>query len=115
MKTRAKGTRVRKKCRDLLEGAGFLVDVVEKTGKFNKETDLFGLFDLIALNDSGLPTYVQVTCSNPHTSKPYQEFIDKYGNKHMRVVQYVWIDRTGWILYDYQQHKKYSRVKLYEN
>ena len=114
MKTRAKGTRIRRKCRDLLESLGILVDVVEKTGKFNKETDLWGLFDLCGITTNGLVYFVQVTCRNPHTSKKFQDFTDKYGCKHIKIQQYVWIDRTGWILYDYIPYEKYRRLKLYE-
>ena len=68
MRTRQKGTRIRKKCRDMFETHGWTVDVVEKTGKFNKETDLFGLFDLCCVRGHNV-AFIQVTCTNPHTHK----------------------------------------------
>jgi len=114
MNTRQKGTRTRTKCKELLKTMGWLIDVVEKTGKFNKETDMFGLFDLHSINEDGFVNYIQVTCNRNHPHKKYQAFADKYGKPNIMVQQYVWIDRGGWVLFDYKPYKKYSKEIMYE-
>jgi len=122
---RQKGTRNENKCKELLEEQGWLVDKVEKKGKFLKNKDLFGLFDLIAIghNRSKLyhPTvyyvdvnFVQVTTNKPHTLKPYIEFAQKWVCLNIHVTMYVWIDRRGFILYDFKSDGSYSRTKLWE-
>ena len=103
MNTRIKGNRIQRKCIELLEDEGFLVDKVEKTGKFQKQKDLFGLFDLIAIKPD-VVRLVQVTCNRPHTHKEYLEF-----SKHYPIAscyQYVWLDRKGWKTFWYVGGKK---------
>ena len=98
--TRAKGSRIRLKCIKELEANGYLVGIVERTGKFIKIKDLFGLFDLCAIG-YGQVRFIQVTCNKPHPHKPYTDFSDKYvaSNPSIVVEQHVWYDKgkeKGW-------------------
>lgn len=103
MKTRKKGNRNRRKAIELLESEGFLVDIVEKTGKFVKQKDLFGLWDLMAIKR--LPEYtevrlVQVKSNTKPTMKPFRQFKEEYGDAFSCEV-WIWKDRKGftkWIL-----------------
>lgn len=119
---------------DLFEAAGWIVDKVEKQGRFGasktkhfltgkeiKSRDLFGFFDLIAIRvnpSSGMTEIrlVQVTCNKPHTHKDYHDFAKTYVLNHgmgldrLTVWQYVWMDRKGWKTFKYlgTEEKKYE-------
>ena len=105
MKTaRQKGNRNRRACITLLEKAGWLVDVVEKTGRFVKVKDLFSLFDLIGLKAPGKVLLVQVASNEPHSHSKLQAFKMCYPGIDVR--QYVWHDRKGWVRYFYETNGK---------
>ena len=99
---RAKGNRNQLKAIRFMEEKGFLVDKVEKTGKFAKVKDLFGLFDFVAI-EKGKVCFVQVTTNTPHTHKKYQSFADQY---ELTTLQFVWFDRKGWKIFSYHKNKK---------
>jgi hypothetical protein len=101
MKTKVKGWTNRRKAIEQLEKAGYLVDTVEKTSKFAKQKDLFGLFDIFALK-KGNAVLVQITSNRPHFHKPYQEFSKNYGNNGIEYWQWVWYDRKGWVKWEYR-------------
>lgn len=110
MNTRRKGTAKRTEIKKWLETLGWEVDVVEKTGKFQKIKDLFGLFDLEAIKSPGIITYVQVTCTNPHKHNPYVLFKQKYPNFE---VWQVIITKGNWKkIYIYGRNGGYH-VKYY--
>ena len=79
MKTRAKGTRNRTKCKNLFISNGFICDVVEKSGKYNSETDCYGLFDLVA-EEPQTTCWIQVVSNRPHKHSKYQEHANIYQN-----------------------------------
>mgnify|MGYP001562519195 CR=1 FL=1 len=108
MKTRVKGNRIRRKCIEYLEKTGWLVDVVEKTGKFVKVKDLFGLFDLIAIKE-GAVIFIQVTSNTPHNHHKLKEFRKKHS---IFIEQFVWKDRKGFDIYLYYSNKKWERFKI---
>ncbi len=110
---RQKGSRIRAKCKKLLEEQGWKVDVVEKTGKFVKIKDLFSLFDLICIAPN-LVMFVQVASSHPHNHKPFKKFAEDYVGKNIRIVQFVWINYYGWVLYEYFQDGTYKRLKKFQ-
>ena len=106
MKTKRKGYKaVNKYIEDFLNEGNYIVDKVEKTGKFVKQKDLFGLFDLVAIEDTGAMELIQITCNKPHPHKKYLEFEKKWG-KNCRVIQAVWYDRRGWKLFNYNNGHK---------
>ena len=101
MNAKVKGrTAVNRYIKDFLEGEHFIHDKVEKTGKFVKQKDLFGLFDLIALHRFGHVYFIQVTCNRPHSHKKFLKFEETYGKKS-RIIQAVWYDRKGWKIFEY--------------
>jgi len=109
MKTRVKGNRNVNKCVKLLSAEGYYVDKVEKTGRFIKVKDLFGIFDLVCLKRVGDDTkimFVQVTSNVPHTHKNFVDFAERFGSKHLIIAQYVWIDRKGFKIFNYNNGKK---------
>lgn len=93
--SRNKGNRNQRKAIEYFESSGYLVSKAERTGKFEKEKDLFGLFDLACIK-KGEMLLVQVTTNRPHTHKFYKEFSKKYHNNGVEFWQIVWYDRKGW-------------------
>ena len=83
------------------------MDKVEKTGKFAKVKDLYGLYDLIAITKKEV-MFVQVTSNRPHTHKKYLGFSEMFPNITHK--QFVWIDRKGWKIFTYRKGKKIVRV-----
>ena len=112
--TRVKGNKAVRKAIELLEKNGWLVAKTELGGKFTKEKDMFGLFDLHCIRPT-YSAYIQVTCNRPHTHKPYLEFSEKYGSQNPTRIfeQMVWMDRKGFKVYTYDKGKK-RVTKLYE-
>ena len=80
------------------ESEGYLVDVVEKTGRFRLYKDLFSKmfsehgydagFDLLAIHKTKKNVLIQVTTTKPKVHKPFIFFAKKYG-KSIDVHQYV--------------------------
>ncbi len=98
---RAKGNRVQRELITMLENHGWLVGKVEVGGKFVKQKDLFGLFDLCAMGTSGEVMFIQVTCNRPHAHKKYEAFAKKYAHPMLLFRQYVRVDRNGWKTTEY--------------
>lgn len=102
MNTRAKGTRNRKKTLDHLTAQGWLVGVVERTGRFIFPKDLFSLFDICCIKKNKV-LFVQVATNRPHTHKVYKAFRKKVCCK-----KYILIEQWCW--YDY---KKKPKITIY--
>lgn len=101
MKTKQKGYRaVAKYIEDFLSDGDYIYDKVEKTGRFVKQKDLFGLFDLVACDYIGFTHYIQVTHNKPHPHKKFSEFAKTWGSMSY-VIQAVWYDRKGWKIFKY--------------
>ena len=96
---RAKGSRNRLLCIRILESQGWKVGVVERTGKFITQKDLFGLFDLCAVKSPGRVLLVQVSSNKPHNHKRLQAFAGAYPDLLTR--QYSWEDYKGFKVYQY--------------
>ena len=103
--TRAKGGRVQRQSIKYYEERGWRVAKVEVGGKFVKEKDMFGLFDLVCIKGSKC-LFVQVTTNRPHTHKDYHAFSLKYPIPGISIVQVVWYDRRGWKIFTYNKNKK---------
>ena len=106
MNTRKKGNRNQLKAIKLLEKCGFLVSKVEQRGRFVKEKDLFGLFDICCINNDEV-RFVQITSNRPHSHKKFMAFSKKYQPVSVVYQQWVWYDRCGWKIFDYPKGKKY--------
>jgi len=98
--TRQKGWRVANKCRILLEKDGWLVGDVEKTSRFAKVKDLFGLFDKVCIKP-GIVMFVQITSNVQHPHKKYHAFANIYGNESIWIEQWVHMDYHGFKRFKY--------------
>ena len=107
---RIKGNRARRRCIEYLESKGWKVGIVERTGKFIKEKDLFGLFDLVAVKETMSAMFIQVASNKPHTHKKLSQFKIKFYNQSIR--QYVWIDNKGFNVYVYLSDGKWIKNKI---
>lgn len=100
MNRKGKGQRTQRELVLKLESDGWKVAVVERGGKFVKEKDMFGLFDLVAIKGK-TSQFIQVTCNRPHTHRDYNEFAEKHAAPNRKIVQYVKYDRKGFKRFEY--------------
>ena len=110
--TRNKGNRARRKAIQTLESDGFTVAVVERTGKFIKDKDAFGVGDLLAIQSGFSPLLVQVTCNKPHTHKAYKEFSKQFFPK-VQLIQMVWVDGKGFRNFIYDKEGRIKKVDMW--
>lgn len=96
MNTRQKGNKTELRAVKELEKEGWLVYRVKGSTKFNKNVDIFGLFDIYAIK-----TFTGTTCTRliqcktnrrPNL-KPFKEFRKKYPGIVVEI--WVWIDYYG--------------------
>ncbi len=106
MSARDKGNRIQRMCIERFKSEGYLVSKTEQSYKYSTETDAFGLFDLVAINEEHI-TLIQVTTNTPHTHKKYIEFSKKYNIENVYYEQWVWYDRKGWKSFTYYNGDKY--------
>ena len=106
MKTRAKGRRAVNKCIKRLEDIGCTVAEVERGGKFIKEKDAFGLFDLLSLHQDGGVCLIQVTSTKPHVHYHYEDFSRKFHKTGIVMQQWVWINYKGFKVFTYKKGEK---------
>ena len=103
--TRAKGGRVQRQAISYLEKKGWHVAKVEVGGRFEKNKDMFGLYDLCCVRRNKC-LFVQVTTNRPHTHKDYHAFSIKHQIPGVAIIQMVWYDRKGWKIFTYNKNKK---------
>lgn len=101
-----KGNRVKLLGIKEFEKSGYLVSSSEKSGRYQKQKDLFGLFDFVAIREDEV-CFVQITCNKPHSHKLYLEFSLKYQLTDAHFIQGVWHDRDGWVWFNYVNGTKY--------
>lgn len=112
MKTRVKGNRAVRKCINYLKTKGYIVSKAEVGGKFVKQKDMFGLFDLVAIRKGNI-LLVQVTCNRNHPHKKFQEFSNMYANESIYIEQYIWMDYKGFVQYIYYPNNYKTKLVLY--
>lgn len=103
--TKAKGNKVQRTAIKKLEKEGWLVAKVEVGGKFVKEKDMFGLFDIVSIKPTQC-LFTQITTNTPHIHKDYINFSKKYKIPGIKITQMVWYDRKGWKIFTYEKGKK---------
>ncbi len=100
----SKGTTYERKARKMLESKGFKVDFKYRT-RFHQDTDLFGLWDFIAINED-LIALVQVKTDISSVSKFKKksiEFMNLYGDLPIEYIIVMYTPRKkdhrvwGWI------------------
>ena len=62
MSNRSKGQAAEREYQKILESQGYLVERVKGSSKWNKQVDIFGVFDLVGMNHKCL-IGVQVKCN----------------------------------------------------
>lgn len=98
MNTRKKGNRIENKAVKELEANGWIVYRVKGSTKFNKDVDIFGLFDIMARNKIGKRTkWIQVKSNQKPNFTAFAEFKDNYCTTFDSVEIWVWKDRKGFI------------------
>ena len=108
MTTRQKGNRSELRAVKELERDGWLVYRVKGPTKFNKNVDIFGLFDIIAKRPLKRETknlltspsdpdtiWLQIKTNKKPPLGPYTEFKKKHCSLFERVEVWVWHDRKG--------------------
>jgi len=104
MNSRAKGWRTKQKFIKYITELGWIADTVEKTGRFVKQKDMFGLFDVVAVKNSVM--FVQITTNSPHIHKTFIQWSKDYNIKGLSIIQAVWYDRKDWKFFKYSNGKK---------
>ena len=103
--TKSKGNRVQRQAIAKLENEGWHVSKVEAGGKFEKNKDMFNLYDLCAVRGPECK-FVQVTTNRPHKHGDYEHFSKKHQIPGVKHIQFVWYDRKGWKIFTYHNGKK---------
>ena len=104
--SKSKGNRTQRRAIEYLEKKGWEVAKCELGGKFTKEKDLFGLFDLVALEETAYPRFIQVKTNRPMRKKLLLDFSNKYSK--IICMCMTWYDRDGWRI------QTYHRGELFE-
>lgn len=105
---RLKGYRTVSLIKQVLVSQGYIVTNLEKTGKFVKEKDLWGLWDLLALNGK-VHLFIQAKTNIALGKKKlckwtqsYILFAQEHGSEHVRYEIWVKYDRRPIIVLDCQ-------------
>ena len=113
---RAKGYRTVAKGKEIFYANGYLYANLEKTGKFVKEKDLFGLWDYLFIKDR-LHVFVQFKTNEGFGVKRHRKWLAPFiyfGRKHeSRNVKYQiwnWIDNKGFEVLECSKKVKQYKV-----
>ena len=87
-----KGNRQVLKVIKRLTAEGWLVEKVEKTGKFIKVKDLFSLWDVMAIKKSRTKL-IQVKSNRKPVLKKFEEFKESFPQFECEI--WIWEDRKG--------------------
>ena len=119
MNSRQKGNRTVRKGIEILLNCGYIVDTVEKHGRFTKYKDLFskwfednnfkGGFDVIALNEYRI-RLIQFKTNQPGSLLPYKAFASVFGNV-VYTELWCWKNRKGFVIYKFNKDGTYTRLK----
>ena len=95
MNRRAKGNRNELKAVKELEADGYITYRVKgSTNRFQKNVDIFGLFDILGKRKEQM-IWVQVKSNKKPSLKPFVEFYKKYCSGLDSVEIWVYKDRKG--------------------
>lgn len=106
--SRAKGNSSVRKAIAYYTDEGWLVDKVEKTGKYIKDKDLYNLFDLVGVK-SNQTIFIQVKTNRPANKEGYVKFAKKYAGEHLFIECYTWYDFVGPTIHSYRRTGKVIR------
>ena len=97
--SRYKGNRTKNSAKRYFEHLGYLVGNTEFVTKYSKESDLFGLFDLIGIHPLHGILLIQVKTNKPALRKSYLDFTRVYPC-HCCCI--TWYNYRGWVLQYYK-------------
>ena len=95
--TRKKGNTTVRRAIAYYKSQGYLAKDVEKKGRYVKDKDLFGLFDLVVVG-VGFTIYVQVKTNRPATRGPLAAWARQWKH-HCHCI--TWYDRKGFVIQHY--------------
>ena len=112
VKTKAKGNRIRLIAKHYYESLGYLVEITEKAQKFVEgDRDLFGVADLMAIKKGEPKILIQcTTLKNIHTHLTYCAWALANCDEHLRLFQYVHVDRKGARIFEYYPDGNYKKI-----
>lgn len=102
MSNRSKGQTRERMAQEMLERSGWLVYRVKGSTKFNRNVDIFGLFDLLCIRKQIVGQerlWIQVKTRDKPPLEPYYEFKEKYCDDHDSVELWVWKKRKGFDIF----------------
>ena len=111
---RQKGNRTVRRAVEFYGSQGYLVDRVEKTGRWIVDKDLFSLFDLIGIRKNEV-VLIQVKTNQPPTQSAYVEFAQKYSGTAIRVEAFTWYDRMGYVIHQFFSDGSVTRIDRRDN
>lgn len=98
MNSKAKGARTAIKACEWLESQGWLPAMVDNNSVRSatrfRSTDMFSLFDAVAVKPGEPALFCQFTTNRSHTHRDYIE----WSKSHMKCVQMTWHDRKGFVV-----------------
>jgi len=112
VKTRAKGSRIRLEARKYYEYHGYWVEITEKAQKFVEgDRDMFGVADLMAIKKGEAKILIQcTTLKGIHSHTAYCNWALAQCDEHIRLVQYVHVDRKGARIFEYYPNGTYAKI-----
>ena len=106
--TYLKGWRTVRKGRNKLEEDKWVTADVENKGRFIKEKDLFGLFDVIAIK-AGKTKLIQFKTNRMPSFKPYLKFAKDYPQFDVEI--WCWVNYKGWRIWKALKNGKKKKSK----
>jgi Holliday junction resolvase len=95
MSSRSKGNRNERKAQVELEKEGYLVYRVKGATRFQKNVDMFSIFDIVA-KKGHYTKWIQVKTNKKPVLKPYEDFQKNYCSEFESSEVWIHIDRKGW-------------------
>ena len=93
---RNKGNRIERLAVKELEDDGWKVYRVKGSTKFNKNVDIFGLFDILAIKkviNNTLYKFIQVKSNKKPTLEPFKAFVNEYQDDYNLFE--IWVKKDG--------------------
>lgn len=94
MNTKKKGQRTLYKIMKQLRDAGWLVSIVERPTRFNRNKDMFNLFDLVAVKGPYIK-FIQAKTNQWGSMKHIKEFTANHGSEFLSCEVWQWKDYDG--------------------
>lgn len=119
-KSKAKGYRTIAKAREYLESKGYISSSLEKTGRFVKEKDLFGLWDFLFIKDTEhlfiqFKTNKKIILKKGSIStwlKPFIKFGMDHGNEFVKYQVWNKCGRNQFEVLECNKYKLAYKIKL---